>query len=68
MLKFFVLDCLIGCIDSIIFGSDKLSRYFLHIFLSFSIFDVYHCDKQGYCNRVLDFFLVNNFGHRDLHF
>ena len=24
----------------------------------------YSCDQQGYCNRVLDFFPVNNFVHR----
>ena len=24
----------------------------------------YPCNKQGYCNRVLDFFPVNNFVHR----
>ena len=29
----------------------------------FPIFD-YLCDKQSYCNGVLDFFPVNNFVHR----
>ena len=28
-------------------------------------FGFYPCDKQGYCNRVLDFFPVNKFRHRN---
>ena len=30
----------------------------------FLLFNYYLCDKQGYCNRVLDFFHANNFVHR----
>ena len=30
--------------------------------------DFYPCDKQGYCNRVLGFFPVNNYVHRMVNF
>ena len=29
-----------------------------------SVVPSYPCDKQGFCNRVLDFFPVNKFVHR----
>ena len=43
-------------ISSVLMGSLNL----FHLSIDYGF---YLCDKQGYCNRVLDFFPVSSFRH-----